>query len=635
MKPRKFLQFDHLEDRLVMSGYTIQHPKEKIFPTYSIDGTGNNPAHPDWGSAGSPLLRNTTIGYSDGISAPAGTDRPSPRVISNLVNSQEDPIPNSRHLSNFAFIWGQFLDHDIDLTIEAEPEEPLPISVPAGDPFFDPHGTGTQTISFHRSEYDPSTGTSIHNPRRQINAITAWIDGSMVYGSSQAVADSLRTFSGGKLKTSAGNLLPLDNSGFFQAGDIRVNENVALTAIHTLFLREHNRIADQLACKKPWLSDEKLYQKARSLVIAEIQSITYNEFLPAILGKNALRPYRGFNHSVNPGVSTIFSTAAFRFAHSILPPELLRLGPNGQTAPEGNLRLRDAFIKPQEIIKYGIDSLLRGGAGETAQHVDTKIVDGVRNFLFGLPGQGGFDLASLNIQRGRDHGLPSYNQARIDFGLPPVKSFAQISSDPKVQAALQQAYGSVDKIDVWVGGLAENHVRGSSIGPLFQSILVDQFTRLRDGDPKWFQRIYKGDQLRQLEKTTLRDIIERNTGVTHLQRNVFFNLPGPCNHHQNGCFHKSEPFLREDQKVAPQQSAPLVLDMNNVHIEGHRRQDPIVTTEPTPRRSNLIDFFPVSQVSRPTNPQPTSPPAWTQGEAFPPNLMDQLALNLAAKSTQW
>ena len=292
--------------------------------------------------------------------------------------------------------------------------------------------------------------------------------------------------------------------------------------MHTLWVREHNRIADEIAATDPSLSDEQIYQQARRIVTAEIQAITYNEYLPALLGEDAISDYAGYDPTVNPGISSIFSTAIYRFGHTTLTPELLRLDNDGSVIDAGSLALRDAFFAPDEIVSSGIDPLLLGGASQLAQEIDTQVVDDVRNFLFGAPGSGGFDLASLNIQRGRDHGLPDYNQARVDMGLEPVSSFAEITSDPELQAALEEVYGDVDNIDVWVGALAEDHLPGTSMGELSTTVMVDQFERLRDGDRFWYQQTFQGRELQMIENTTLADVIRRNTDVTDIQNNVFF-----------------------------------------------------------------------------------------------------------------
>ncbi len=499
----------------------------------SIDGTGNNIANPEMGSTDEALLRTVSAEYEDGVSTPAGTDRPSAREVSNAVATVETEIENDRYLTDFVWIWGQFIDHDIDITENAvdengDPLEPLPIEVPAGDEFFDPFNTGTETIDFNRSlsELDEE------GVRQQINQITAFIDGSVVYGSDQERADELRTFEDGLLKTSDSDLLPfneagLDNAGgtsdtLFLAGDVRANENVALTSMHTIWVREHNRVATELAAEDAILTDEELYQQARAIVTGELQAITYNEYLPALLGFDALSDYEGYDPSVDPSISNIFSTAAYRFGHSLLSPELQRLDSSGNVIADGNLALQDAFFSPDELVDNGIDSLLQGAATQLAQELDNQIVDDVRNFLFGPPGAGGFDLASLNIQRGRDHGLADYNQSRVDLGLAPVESFSDITSDPELAAKLEQLYGAVDNIDVWVGGLAEDHLPGSSMGELFSTVIVDQFERLRDGDRFYYENSFSGEQLEEIDNTTLADVIERNSDVTGLQNNVFW-----------------------------------------------------------------------------------------------------------------
>jgi hypothetical protein len=504
----------------------------------SIDGSGNNVDNPQWGTTNEQLLRTTTVEYADGISDPAGADRPSAREVSNAVAAQTESITNDRFLTDLVWLWGQFIDHDIDLTGGADPAEPLPIEAPAGDIYFDPDGSGDDVIDFNRSAYDPTTGDSTEDPRQQINQITAFLDGSAVYGSDEARAAELRTFDGGKLKVTEsenGDLLPFNEAGLpnanpgypdeqlFLAGDVRANENAALTAMHTLWVREHNRLADEIAADDPTLSDEAIYQRARTLVVAQIQAITFNEFLPALLGESAIGDYEGYDPSVNPGIANVFSTAAYRLGHSLLSPELLRLNNDGAAADEGNLALQLAFFAPQEISANGIESLLRGAAAQRAQELDTQVIDDVRNFLFGQPGSGGFDLASLNIQRGRDHGLADYNQTRVDLGLAPVASFAEITSDAELAAQLESLYGSVDEIDVWVGGLAEDHLPGSSVGELFSTIIIDQFERIRDGDRLWFENILSGRVLAEVESTTLADVIARNTDITGLQNNVFYD----------------------------------------------------------------------------------------------------------------
>ena len=162
------------------------------------------------------------------------------------------------------------------------------------------------------------------------------------------------------------------------------------------------------------------------MVGAEIQIITYRDFLPLLLGQNPLSPYNGYRPTVNAGIANAFSGAAYRVGHTLLSPQLLRLDRHNHSI--GDISLADSFFNPMQISSVGIEPYLRGLAKQRPQKVDAYIVDPVRNFLFGPPGQGGFDLASLNIQRGRDHGLPRYNQVRMDYGLQPYTTFAQMKS---------------------------------------------------------------------------------------------------------------------------------------------------------------------------------------------------------------
>ncbi|MGN6370461.1 MAG: peroxidase family protein [Phycisphaerae bacterium] len=512
----------------------------------AIDGSGNNLNHPNFGKAGIDLIRMSRAAYGDGVSAPAGQNRPSARAVSNAIDAQTGDIVNNRNMSDIVYLFGQFLDHDIDLTDTGTTEE-MDIAVPTGDPWFDPNSTGTQVIADTRSVFDAATGKSAANPRQQTNAITAFIDGSQIYGSDTTREMALRTMSGGHLKTSPGDLLPLNTLGLanandahivaddqlFLAGDVRANENIELTAMQTLWMREHNRIADQLAKQNPRWTDEQLFQGARRIVIGELQAITFNEFLPALLGPYAPGAYRGYDPRVNPSIATEFSTVAFRFGHSMLDGDIARMNNDGTTIPEGDAELAQAFFNPTLLNpslpnhEGDIDPILKGAATGDAQEIDVHVVDDVRNFLFGPPGAGGMDLAALNIQRGRDHGVANYNTLRAAYGLPRVTSFAQITSDGTLQSELKATYGNVNNIDAWVGGLAEDHLKGDSLGALFTRIIGDQFERLRDGDRFWYQNTFSGAGLNAIAHTTLAQVIERNTALTTLQGNVFFYVaPG-------------------------------------------------------------------------------------------------------------
>lgn len=494
----------------------------------TIDGTSNNIENPSFGAADTQLLRIADNDYADGISEPAGEDRPSAREISNELSAAgEEATTSERNLTSFISIWGQFLDHDIDLSLEPASEEDaveFNVEVPTGDALFDPLGTGNVEISLTRSGVADGTGTSSVNPAEQVNSITAWIDGSQIYGSDQVTAESLREFVGGRMLISEAGLVPVDEAGDLLAGDIRAAENLALTSMHALFLREHNRLAGEIEPSNPELSDEELYQQARRLVIAELQSITFNEFLPALLGEEALRGYSGYDSSVDPTIANEFSTAAFRFGHSTLNDEVRLVGNDGVDLEEP-ISLANAFFNPSALEDTGIEALLKYGSSTLSQEIDLEVVDSLRNFLFGPPGAGGFDLVSLNIQRGRDHGLADFNSTREAYGLDAYESFDQLTSDTDVQEKLESLYGDINNIDLWVGILAEDHAQDSSIGETASTTIADQFERLRDGDRFWYENTLNGQLVSEVEGTTLADIIERNTELDSLQSNVFFFNP--------------------------------------------------------------------------------------------------------------
>lgn len=504
----------------------------------TYDGTNNNVANPDWGGTFIHLQRLTPSAYSDGVSALAGSARVSARVISNDVVNQDagETLPNPLSGSDFVWQWGQFLDHDMDLTDGAE--EAANIAIPSGDIFFDPDGTGTVEMGFNRALFDPDTGITAANPREQENEITSWIDGSMIYGSDDTRNAAIRVGSDSPyMKVSDGNLLPFnadsltnangfitDPTQLFLAGDIRVNEQLALAAMHTLWVREHNRLAAELERDFPGNTGDEIFELTRRLVIAKLQIITVEEWLPAFLGPNALPAYTGYDASLNPSVYNGFSAAAFRLGHSMLNDQLLRLDANGDEIEGGHVDLASAFFTAPMLLtsETSVDPIFRGLATQTHQAVDAKVTNALRNFLFGAPGDGGLDLPALNIQRGRDHGLPDYNTVRAAMGLPRVLSFDDISSDATAVAALAASYTSVDDIDLWVGGLSEDAVSGSHLGPLFQAIVVRQFTELRDGDRFWYQNDLIAPEMDRVRNTTLARVIRANTSIgDELQDNVF------------------------------------------------------------------------------------------------------------------
>ena len=503
---------------------------------YSFNGIGNNKEQPTKGSANQTLLRLVAPAYNDGISSLSNQNSPNPRLISNLVCEQQSDVDiiDERNLSDMNWVWAQFISHDIDFTPTAifDPSlrnlDRVEILAPHNDQFYEMNRT---MMSVFRSLYDVNTGMSKNNPREQINTITAWLDGSVIYGSSESRANMLRAFEGGKLKVSkhnSGDLLPLAPVGSleekqvrgqaFFAGETRSNEHIAITALHTLFVREHNRIAKEIHDTEPNLTDEEIFQRARKINTAIIQSITYNEFLPS-LGIE-LDEYKGYNESIDPQISHIFSVVAFRIGHSQVGEKVILVN---ATQDLQSIPMKDTFFNPVIIHRQGIDSILRGLFMTNQQANDIYYHNSIRNFLFDEPQRGGLDLCVLDIVRGRDHGIPDYNSVRNGIGLDAVEEFDDINKDEKVRGRLRAAYGNIEELDAIIGILAEEHLEESALGKTGYLIIKDQFERIRDGDRLFYLndpdlKIIK----EEISNTSLADVIERNTQIRNIPDNVFF-----------------------------------------------------------------------------------------------------------------
>ena len=393
---------------LLPSSVFGQYQAINMSDTYTFNGSNNNKENLKWGEANLTLRRLVNQAYSDKISELSNLGSPNARFISNTVCDQQlgSNIIDERNLSDMNWVWGQFISHDIDFTPTAvfdtrlQDLERIQVIAPENDPHYRENQT---MMSVFRSLYDVRTGSSRENNREQINTVTPWLDGSVVYGTSEQRANELRTFEGGKLITTEhekGDLLRLAPANSieeqrvrglaFFSGDIRANENIALTAVNTLFVREHNRIAEEILNDNPELSDEEIFQRARKINTAIIQSITYNEFIPS-LGIE-LEPYNTYDKSVNPQISHLFSVVAFRIGHSQIGEQFVLVN---ETGINQMVAMEDGFFNPSIIQKHGIDSIIKGVVVTKQQANDIYYHNSIRNFLFGEPQRGGLDLCCL------------------------------------------------------------------------------------------------------------------------------------------------------------------------------------------------------------------------------------------------
>ncbi len=542
----------------VQTTFDCQSPSVLKYRT--ADGTCNNFFYPLNGAAVTPFARVLPAVYEDKISVPVGhtqvdpfsPPRPSARLLSWKVIKNVQP-PNLAGMTHMVMQWGQFLDHDLDIApvfpgVECGctyTDECQPILVKSDDKTFGTQSQhGGRCLPFVRSVPACECG-NVHDslPRNQINQITAYIDASNIYGSSKELADNLRLFKGGLLKqggrleSTKGNLPfqedqpKVGDVPFFVSGDVRVNEQVGLTVMHTIWMREHNRIARKLAEINPCWIDEKLYQEARKLVGAQMQVITYNEFLPMLFGthyETYVPPYTGYNPFIDASIPNSFATAAYRFGHSLVRNQLLRLDKNFSRLDIGHLPLERAFFNPRVYFESGgTDPLLRGLLVDRSNPTDEFLNSVLTSKLFTEgPEKLGMDLASLNIQRGRDHGIPSYRtwQRFCERVFPGKDATFRYAKTTQTLKDLYGEDGYKNGMDLWVGGLAEDRLLTSQVGPTFACILGLTFSRLRDGDRFWYDSpyVFTPAQRFEIKRASLSKVVCTNADdIPEVQRSAF------------------------------------------------------------------------------------------------------------------
>jgi len=548
----------------------------------SLDGSCNNWGNPGWGSSLTPFRRILDPEYENGFNTPVGLDsarlyngfsKPGAREVSLKLISTKQVTPDPS-LTGMVMQWGQFLDHDLTHSMESISRETFgtgrtcsgscskePPCFPIPIPQEDARSAEHECMEFTRSSASCGSGsTSVFfqrlQQREQVNQLTSFIDASQVYGSERTLAFSLRNLTNefGRLREGivydhGKPLLPFNDGhpvdcrsdpressiGCFLTGDVRANEQLGLLALHTITFREHNRIVENLRQLNPWWSGDKLYEEGRKILGGIFQHITYTQWLPLIIGDEGMKElgeYKGYNTGVDPAVSNVFATAAFRFGHTLVNPVVTRLNSNFTQIPEGDISLGDAFFSPWRLVEEGgLDPLLRGlyftpsKMPVPGEPMNSELTEK----LFQVAHTVALDLAALNIQRGRDHGLAPYTTwvqhcRTADQAINSWQDLRALITDDRVLSKLQQIYGHPANIDLWVGGVLEDIVPGGRVGPTFRCILIEQFKRLRDGDRFWYEKpgVFTADQLAQIKAGSLASIVCNNgDDIGRVPTNVF------------------------------------------------------------------------------------------------------------------
>ncbi|OPL33488.1 hypothetical protein AM593_09419, partial [Mytilus galloprovincialis] len=207
-----------------------------------------------------------------------------------------------------------------------------------------------------------------------------------------------------------------------------------------------------------------------------IQHISYNEYLPGVIGPDAMTYYDldlspwghddPYDPDFNPSIRNAFAAAAFRFGHSQVMPEQAYLFHDYVSFEHYPLEkefMNTHMIQKQEGKK--VPALMRWLSYDKAMDTDRFFVKEIRDLLFLKNGKSS-DLPAINIQRGRDHGLPSYNAFREHCGLSTVSQWNPNADE---------------------GAITENKVHGGLVGPTFACLIGEQFEALKKGDRFWYE----------------------------------------------------------------------------------------------------------------------------------------------------
>ncbi|XP_014291722.1 peroxidase [Halyomorpha halys] len=526
----------------------------------TIDGSCNNLKNPGWGTPNTRYARLLPHRYSDGIHAPptsvTGTNLPGARLVS-IVMFPDNPVPDPVW-TLISMQWGQIITHDMSMAMGTTQTKPyaasvqccspdgrilipygqapsscFAIEIPGDDPLF--HKYGQMCMSFSRSTTDADIGCKPpHQPQEQIVTVSHYMDASLVYGSTPETAAALRQGFGGRLVVEVrdGRQWPPpaanksatcetqdDDEPCYRFGDVRANQNPQLTVIQIILLREHNRIADILQHLNPHWDDERIFQEARRILIAEYQHINYAEWLPIFIGTNNMVKHgvlyktdgyvNDYREDVDPSVLNDHATAAFRYFHSAIQGQLHLIGERREVY--GALRLSDFFNRPG-VIEEGdnMDKLTRGLSTQNQEEVDPFLTSEITDYLFRNGKPFGRDLRAIDIQRGRDHGLASYNDYREFCGLPRAKHWEDFKDfiNPENVQKLSVLYQHPDDVDLVVGASVEAHIKDTLTGPTFLCIMTEQFYRTRVGDRFFYERgdhhgAFTPEQLREIRKSTV------------------------------------------------------------------------------------------------------------------------------------
>ncbi|KAI1731361.1 heme peroxidase domain-containing protein [Ditylenchus destructor] len=515
----------------------------------TMDGTCNNFRFPLRGAAFRPYSRLMPPEYDGGLSEPVSSirvTRPTAREANRAILSSAKSVLQTE-FNALLMQFGQFMSHDMaKTTLVPSAKCNICQNIPGRCMAIfmtpqDPNANFKRNTCIRVSRSSAICGSGRTKPRQQLNENTGYIDGSPIYGSSVEDLPKFREGRTGLLKMQNFNgmrLLPFDQTkcrgpgsctATFVAGDSRVNLFVGLSSYHLLFTREHNRIANRLQRLNPHWSGDRLFQEARKIVGAQIQAICYREYLPKVLGSlfaSTVGNYRGYDPNIDSTIANEFTAGAYRFGHGMIQEFYPRLDARNQSINFGGINFVDATLHSDKLIfQGGVDPIIRGMMATPLKRPQ-RLTKTITEQMFGST-----DLGSINIQRGRDHGLPSYMRFRQLCGLPSVNTFDALSREILSETArenLRRIYSTPENIDFYVGGLLEDPVVRGLVGPTVACVVGPQFSRTRDGDRFYFENpgVFTRAQLAEIRRSSLSRIIcDNGDNINFVPREAFRTAP--------------------------------------------------------------------------------------------------------------
>ncbi len=545
---RKNLYKKNLYDTYVTRP-TYEGSCDQYMTVRSIEGVCNDLDDPTMGRVWTRFGRNTDPKVD--FKKQYDILYPNPRTISKelLERKEFKAVP---FLNLMAVSWIQYMTHD--WFSHGENEDPSKEKKPFYLPILDPQDAkefGADRILIPRSMIDRNKSKDDMLVYRDTfrNEVTHWWDGSQLYGSTQNVANSLRSYKGGKLKVDTNGNIPM-NKGVDITGFNR-NWWVGLSMLHNLFTREHNAIADHLASKYPEMTDEDLYQKARLITAALMAKIHTVEWTPAILPSSHLQ--HGMMANWSGLVNTLTGSAnKVKKGYEVLPNEVL-FGIVG-----GKKNLADVpFAMTEEFVSvYRMHPLLPDTLNfkkmnnpsynstlslhDTRESKSGKLVNKYNMadlfYSFGQmhPGQltlhnypktlmnidipfvAKMDLAALDIIRDRERGVPRYNEFRRRLQLKEIKKFEDLTSDKEIVAKLKKIYDNdVEALDLLVGSLAEEYrPNGFGFGETSFQVFIAMASRRLVADrfytKDYNKKTYTKEGIKWVDQNNMKTILLRH-----------------------------------------------------------------------------------------------------------------------------